>query len=184
MTREEILPIVTTIARLGVGDKAARQLQKDGLSEWDAELALVCVSTAFGRALLEGMEGGKDAKFSDEIEIRATSVIPARTLYFSRLPVYVAALKVARECFGNNILPRDEVWALMAGSAEARGANEMLLQGTKSISDLVFTSILAPRLEGLMDSDRLPLNTDVAAIAKQSTASNLALAKKPWWKVW
>ncbi|MCX6952134.1 MAG: hypothetical protein NTV51_08200 [Verrucomicrobia bacterium] len=183
MTREEILPIVTTIARLGVGDEAAQQLQKDGLSEWDAELALVCVSTAFGRALLEGMEGGKEAKFTDELEIRATAKVPARMLYFSRLPVYTAALAVARECFGNQILPRDEAWRLMAGSAEARSVNEMFLQGTKSISDLVFTSILAPRLEDLTDPRRSPPEIDVKPSVGASSASNAAV-KKPWWKVW
>lgn len=132
MTREEILPIVTTIARLGAGDEAVQQLRRNGLSEWDAELALVCVSVALGRALLERARGGSAAGFSDVIEIRLTPQVPGRQLYFSRLPVYVAALAVARECFEREIVPKDQAADLMYGSAEVRVANQLLQDGTSS----------------------------------------------------
>jgi hypothetical protein len=178
MTREEMLPIVKTIARLGPGDEAVQQLRQDGLSEWDSELALVCVSTAFGRALLERMEGGSAAQFSDKLEIQATSQIPARTLYFSRLPQYTAALALAREYFEQPILPKDEAWELMTGSAEAQAAKALFPQGPTSLAQVLFTSTRALRLEGLVAPAQLP--PAVAASPKASPAPT----KKPWWKVW
>jgi hypothetical protein len=130
MTRESILSIVDTIARLSKSDDGAvvAELMREGLSETDAEFSVVFVPLAFGRAIIPRIPSCEGLSLPEEAEIPSHSGL--ERIHLACVPHFSIARGLAEEAFDTGLVGREKFMSVSLRSAEMQVINQALNSGT------------------------------------------------------
>ena len=151
-TADDVLRVVRTMNRLRHADDdlLAEELVRSGLQPLDAELALVFVPLAFGRAAFE--RSGRVPTLAAQYHVRTTrGTTISRPL--ATEPWYAAAAAFARSMAGlapsdpgSPNLPTEEEFRTAAGRSPEVAAARDLLKGGGTPADLVLIETLLMRV--------------------------------------